>query len=133
MGGHPPLAPAQVYTIARRMRAVQQAMGYTGWYRERHGSSASGDPCRNRCLRPPPARYGATHGSPEQTSTTAPPLTFKKSDFCCRASGEFRGSECGSGPTDGAVFVVGAGAAPLPQTIRAEPSNGSVGMAGMLK
>src|SRR5438132_6269667 len=69
------------------------------------------------------ARYGATHGIPEQTSTTAPP-TFRNSDFCVRASGELRGSPCGSGPVEGAVFVVGGVSAPLSQTIRAEPSNG---------
>src|SRR5205823_14149731 len=73
---------------------------------------------------------GATHGAPEHTSTTAPPVC-KKSDFCVRALGELRGSECGSGPVDGAVFVVGGVLAPLSHTISAEPSKGSVGMAGM--
>src|SRR5438552_4704464 len=69
------------------------------------------------------ARYGATHGIPEQTSTTAPPI-FRNSDFCVRAAGELRGSECGSAPVIGAVFVVGGVAAPLSQMINAEPSNG---------
>src|SRR5439155_24711590 len=61
----------------------------------------------------------ATHGAPEHTSTTAPPVC-KKSDFWVRASGELRGVECGSNPVDdGAVLVVGGVSAPLSQTTSA--------------
>ena len=67
--------------------------------------------------------YCAVHGAPEQTSTTAP-STLRNSDFCWRPSGELRGSECGSSPVAGAVLVIGGVAAPLSQTISAEPSNG---------
>ena len=58
-----------------------------------------------------------------QTSTTAPPV-FRNSDFCVRALGVLRGSECGSSPTDGATFSIGGVAAPLSQMTSAEPSNG---------
>ena len=58
--------------------------------------------------------YGATQGAPRQTSVTLPPVC-RKSDFCCRATGELRGSECGSAPVIGAVLVIGGVAAPLSQ------------------
>jgi hypothetical protein len=41
-----------------------------------------------------------------------------------RAATELRGSEWGSLPVVGAVFVIGGVAAPLSQTTSAEPSNG---------
>src|SRR3989442_15519191 len=96
---------------------------------------------------------GATHGAPEHTSTTEPPVC-KKSGFWSRASTSLRGSPCGSHgaqvpgeqsasteqaivtllvhrPGNGAVFVVGGVGAPLSQTTIAEPSKGSDGIAGM--
>ena len=69
---------------------------------------------------------GAVHGRPEHTSLTTPlGGDFRKSDFCCRASGELRGSGWGSCVIDeGAVLVVGGVTAPLSQTTIPEPSNG---------
>src|SRR5262249_55134310 len=76
-----------------------------------------------RCRRRSAERHGATQGAPEQTSITVPPVC-RNADFWLRPATELRGSEWGSLPVVGAVFVIGGVAAPLSQTISAEPSKG---------
>jgi hypothetical protein len=85
---------------------------------------ATGAPSRGRAgPRKCGLENGATQGAPEQTSITEPPI-FRNSDFWFRPATELRGSECGSAPVEGAVFVIGGVAAPLSQMISAEPLYG---------